>query len=350
MRTEEALRAALEARADLAPDPAVVLATARRRAVRRRRRTTGVGAVVAVALVGAVPVAIGLGTSTRGITGVAGPSSVASPSTGPSSGGSPSASAAPALTGARLPFSFTIAPSFAAGFHILPTGVNADGEMAQVRAVGAAEPQAVLSAFPPGSEDGRPEPPDTGRPVDVNGSAGRVWTGTDVTGIRWDYAPGAKAVIISERPSGLSEDALVAVARGVRFTAPYQVKVPYKLSYLPPATRPYNIVQQSAPGFALASTVQLDSGDGSLTIAVVDGPAAARKNWHPNRTIAGHRAQCTDLTDGRRCVLDFGEFTVDFGDGSLQQTEVERIVAGMTFATWRQPSTWYDVSTALPSS
>jgi hypothetical protein len=346
MRTEEDLRAALAAREDLAPDATEVLSAARR-GVRRGRRvavTLAATAAVAAAVVVAVPLTAAWRTPAGPGPDGAGPATTVSPGT---------ETPAPP-SGRRPPFAFTLQRVTVAGFTVEPVAVGTGTQIAAIRPASGSAPPATLYVYDPDS----PELPGSKaegqlNKVMVNGAP--AWAATDATAstLRWEYLPGAWAVITSEPGPVLSQQTLVALAQGVRYTAAYQVKVPYRLGFVPAGFAPFHVVQRAGE----MSVVQLEErrpdGGRAMDISVLDGPRAAGPErpagWQPTETIAGRPAVCTSLIDGRRCAVDLGEFTVDIGAGELENATVERIVAGMTFATWRDPSTWYDLDRALPA-
>jgi hypothetical protein len=344
MRTEEDLRAALTAREDLAPDPTQVLSAVRRRG----RRATGVtiAATATIAVAASVVVAVPLTAAWRTPAGPEG--------TGPAATVSTSADASPPAppSGRRPPFAFTLQPVTVAGFTIEPMAVNTDVQIATAQpASGSAQPATLYVYDPGGQRDPASKQDGQLSKVVVNGAPAWVSSGATASTLSWEYAPDAWAVITSDPGPVLSQQTLVALAQGVRYTAARQVKMPYRLGFLPAGFVPFNVVQRAGA----VSVVQLETPDGDQTmdITVHDGPRAAGPErpagWQPTGTIAGRPAVCTVLVDGRRCAVDLGEFTVDVGGGALETATVERIVAGMSFATWRDPSTWYDLDRALPS-
>ena len=91
-----------------------------------------------------------------------------------------------------------------------------------------------------------------------------------------------------------------------------------------------------------------------MDITIVEGTPSptlwfdyADWDWKP-ATIAGRSGRCADLIDGRRCEVDFGEFTLSIGSGNLPPDELDQIVAAMHFATVSDPTTWYDITAAIP--
>jgi hypothetical protein len=343
MRTEEELRAALTARADLVPDPLAVMSTARRLAVRRRRRRVAGGAA-AVAVVTALPLALVWGTWAGSGAAVTGSAATTAPAVAATSTFS-----RPVAPATRSPFAFTVTSSVVAGYEIWPTAVSPDLQIAQIQAAGTHRPRATLFVYRPGSTVEAAAVPRT-EPMDttVHQVPARVWVTTEISAIEWAYTPGGRAAIVTESGAAIDATTLTELAEAVTFTAEYPVRVPYRLAYLPPGLRPFNVVQRTANGSPPESVVQLETGRRAIDITIRDGSADARPGWHPTLTMAGHPAQCTKLVDGRRCAVDLGGFTVDIGGGDLRPEEAQRIVAGMTLATWRKPDTWYALDVALP--
>jgi hypothetical protein len=358
MRTEEDLRAAFAAREDLTPDASTVLSAVRRRGPRRRAGDVAVVLAATAAVAAAVIVAVPLTAAWRTPAGPA-PDGT-SPALGASASGAQETAMATAPSGARPPFAFTLSPVTVGGFSIEPIAVGTDVQIATVRAkTGSAEP-ATLYVHDAGSRSHAPDKgTDEAAKVQVNGRAGWVFSTARASTLKWEYAPDAWALITSEPGPVLPRQTLVTLAEGIRFTAAYQVRVPYRLGYLPSGLKPFNVVQRTGDPAGPTSVVKLaDDASGVvggriMDITVLNGRRAAGPRrpagWQPAHTIAGRPALCTDLVDGRRCAVDFGQFTVDIGAAALDTGTVERIVAAMSFATWPDPSTWYGLDTAMPT-
>jgi hypothetical protein len=350
MRTEEDLRVVLATRENRAPDPHLVLAAARQIAVVRRRRQaagTAVAAAVAVGLLLALPGLVRRSAATAGAESTA--SATAHPTAHPTVSDGP-ATATTVATGSRPPFAFTVSRGPADGVEVWPMAVNPGIQLAKVRVPGEPRVQATLYVYQPGSSERAGW--DIGRdpvPVPVNGA--RAWYSTDRTAssaIRWAYTPGGWAVITQTSAPALPEETMIRLAQGVRFTTPYPARLPYRLSYLPAGLKPFHAVQQTDSTAPVRSSVQLSGGGLWMDITVIDGSAQRRPGWQPNTTFAGRPTQCTDPVDGQRCVVDLGAFTVDLGMQPPDRTELAKLVAGMTFADWRAPTSWYEISVALP--
>ena len=376
MRTEDDLRAALAGRERLAPPADRVLAEVRRLARDRRpRRLTGAAAItaaVAVAVIAAVTVPVLLVRSAPPL-GPAPASGAPSPDV---STPSPTAVPVDAYADSRPPLSFTVANTWGPVFEIRPSSVSASRQVAAILRNG--EPVARLTLFRPGlastlTHSGAAQ---SDEPVEVNGVPGRYRIGSDPdrSMLLWEYRPGAVASIVAEgTPLSanvlVQRDVLVDIAGAVRFTAPYPVRVPYRLDFLPADLMVTSVGENPGPagGFS-RSDVQALSVDPdrprAMDITVFDGQPRPNAQWggeYPEwdwvpATIAGRPARCADLVDGRRCEIDYGHlvpstagaFTVSMGVSDLTSDELDRIVAGMHFATVSDPATWYDANTALP--
>jgi hypothetical protein len=190
--------------------------------------------------------------------------------------------------------------------------------------------------------------------VTVAGTTGWFTTSGAATALRWAYRPGGWAVILSGHGGvagpPLPEQTLIRLAEAVRFTVAYPVTLPYRLSHLPADLHPFNVVQ--APGSSPASVLQLSSApersDHTRIVDITVTAGAPAAGWQPSTRIAGRPARCTTFIDGRRCVVDFGTATVDIGQGSLSDSELAGIVAGVHLADVGSPRTWYALATALP--
>jgi hypothetical protein len=343
MRTEEDLRALFAAREDLAPDQHRVLEGTREAvARRRRRRTVGAAAAAAIVVAASVPVAARLWSGPTG-QGTTIPE-VAAPAASTAS----SQPAGPAPNGPRPPFAFTIRPSSTAGFEIQPTAVNPDLQIATIRAAGQTQTRAELYVYRPGTDhragwDLSRDPV----PVQVNGAPAWYSTHDTRSAIRWEHAPGGWAVI-NTSGSAMPQQTLISLAQAVQFTTPYLAKVPYRLSYLPAGFKPFHVAQGTPTARTVVQFQAQGGNAGVMDIAILDGSPSKRPGWRADLTMAGRPAQCTDLVDGYRCAVDFGEFTVDVGSGTVPRAEIAKVVAGMSFAVWRDPATWYDIDTAVP--
>jgi hypothetical protein len=337
MRTEQDLRAALAAREDLAPDPDSVLAGTAEATVHHRRRRT-IGAVAATAAVVAAVVTV--------------PVVLAS---GPSAEPEPRLPAAPPVeppplvpydpaTEPRPDFSFTIYPATVAGYRIEPSSVTPDYQIADIRRPGAAEPSAVLVVYDPDSRSvvgGFFEDPNW------NGDP-ETWPSTPPTH-RWEYIEGAEAEMTIDFGPALDEPTVQAIADGLRFTAPYPARLPYRLDYLPAGMQPRNLAQFTAQPGAFRSVLDLGSDSLLIDITVSEDPIAENPDWDwQPTTVAGYPAHCANLMDGTRCAVEIGSLSVDIGFGRLGEDELARIVTGLHPATWEDPSTWYTLDQALP--
>lgn len=266
-------------------------------------------------------------------------------------GDRPPSAPAPGPVEPPPPFTFTVRPGTFGGVEIQPLSVTLDHQVAVLR--GDDQPAPLeLTVYRPGTDtraggwDLTPDPERTR----VHGSVAwySVWGGLSV--LRWEYTDGGWAALESASEPPLDERSLRELAEQVRFTAPYPVRLPYRLDYLPAALQPFNVGQDTRRAGEFHSTIQLESGGGDrqyvIDITLADGwTANPHWDWQPT-TIAGRPARCADLIDGRRCAVDFGEVTVDIGWEDPE--ELERLVAGLHLAAWHDPDTWYELDTALP--
>lgn len=346
MRTEADLRAALVAREAMSPDPDAVLAGVRETVVRRRRRTAGAVAAAAIAVAAAITLPVLVvrgGSETTGRGGIAAPTDQAT---------SPPQFFRPDASG-RMPFSFTVRPGQFAGFEFTPFAAEADSELWEVIMIGEDGPPASLNVYGPDSGIVFDDAEDVVS-TEVGGAPAWFSAWPDESFLRWEYAPGAFAGIIS-RPAA-AERELRAMAEAVEFGEPFMAKVPYRLDHLPAGMTPINVVQDigdDEPTSVLqmeagCSIFQLESAPVEdcrfMNIAIgEDEPIHADLE---STTIAGHPARCTGLTGSTRCKVELDGLTVDIGGGTVD--ELARIVEGMTLAVWEDPTTWYDLDDALP--
>src|SRR5258706_4529197 len=241
MRTEVDLRTALLAREDLAPDPVSVMAGARRATVRRRRRTglmlTAAAGAATVVVVVALPVVVA-----RGLPGRHG--AVAAPtSTAPAPDPGPTDPAGQVPSDPRPPFSFTIRPGLVAGLEIRPVSLDADIQIAAIRAAGGSQDLAMLFVYRPGATV-RAGWGGAGGPTAVPVNGATAWYSVDgaKSALRWEHVPGGWAVIVDRDGPAMAEATLVGLAQAIRFTEPYPAKVPYRTTYLPAGLTPFHVL------------------------------------------------------------------------------------------------------------
>jgi hypothetical protein len=327
MRTEQDLHTALSRREDLAPDTDAVLAGARVAATgyRRRRAATTAGAAAAAALAVAAVVIL------PGVIGGGTPADPAAPPPADPLVFEPVDPAAP-----RPPYSLTIYPNTIAGFEINPTNVGLGRQIAEIVRVGEAEPAASLYVY------------DVGTSADIGGlSEPSPGPEEPPPGLRWEYVPGGTAEIVNDYGPALDAETMQLLADGLQFTAPYPIRLPYWLEYLPAGWTPLNVIQATAHPGTFRSLIQLDPNAVSIAVGMSGIDEYPDQDWQPT-TIAGRPAQCADLGDGRRCVLDIDGLTVSMGFDPPMEAEVARILDGMHPADWDDPTTWYEIDDALP--
>jgi hypothetical protein len=352
MRTEQDLRRVLAQRDELVPDADAVMTGVRRVAARRRRRRAAgaiIGAASAVVLVATLGGTLSALRSSPRL--VQASPSVTTPAAVPSSPNDvPSAP--------RPPFAFTVAAGTAAGFEFVPQSVSADQQGVLIFTAGDDVPVATLFVYPPGTDrtevwDGGSEPPTRSTPVTVNGAPGFYSANADVSGLSWQYARDSWAFIGGDPSHGpMAQERMVNLAEAVRFVAPYQARVPYRLTYLPTDLVPFNVVQEIRGPGARRSVVQLESRDQNhqrIVDITIDDRFSPFDTPVTHTTIGGYPAVCTQLVDGRRCAVHIKGLVVDLG-GGFTPTERERLVAGMRFAVWTDARTWAEVSAVFPGT
>jgi hypothetical protein len=333
MRTETDLRAALWAREDLAPDLVAVRDGARRVAARRRRhRAFGVAAAGAGLLAVVAAVFVTVGQTSTGTELTARPTATAD-------GTAAVADKSTTDTSVRAAYELTLTAVSVEGYTITPDSTGPDQQQATVRHDGAEA--GYLAVFRPGSGmvSGLLNPR-TSAEVSIHGRPGIFGSTPNSLAVQWEYAPGGSAFLAISEP--IEQADAVRLAEAVRFQAPYQVRVPYRLSYLPAGFTMSNVVQRPD-----LSVVQLDGPNDVPDITVYPGPATTQFDWQPT-TIAGHAAGCVDLIDGHRCAVDLGGYTVDIGGHTMTREVVKQIVAGMTFANFADPTSWFAFTDAYP--
>lgn len=354
MRTEPDLRAALASREALAPDADRVLLAVTQG---RRRRLPAVATIAATAAAMASVVAIVTAPVLLSRSDGQSPSP-----TGPGASAPVGAPAVDEHAADRPALFFSVAAGEVGDYRIRPSMVSDAAQFARIETAG--QLAAVLLLNRPGSDTrivgmfggnahGDPEAaPNT----DIGGtpalfSAERGWSG-----LRWEYAPGATAVLGTAFGSPeLPEETLVEIAAAVTFVEPYPLRLPFRLDVVPADLHPRN----ASVGYeGVHATVQWEGEGRALDIMLLDNPPeladaifSSYRNWDWHETtIAGRAARYADLSDGRRCEVQFGSHVIALGCGALTATELEQLVAGITLADPAAPATWFAVNDAIPGA
>lgn len=344
MRNETDLREALASRKDLAPGPDPVLEGMQGAIDRRRRRTraTMVAATIAVAAAITVPAVLAAG----------GPEAV--DPVDPAVGAQPDAPPPPQIFGppAWEPFTFMVDPGTVAGFALEPAATAPEYQLAELTPVKGDGPTVQLTIYAPGTStrvdwDVTPNPTET----EVGGVPAWFSSRDGVSALRWEYAPGAFAVLTTETGDTApvrAEAAMWKAAAAIEFMPPYPVMVPYRLDYLPDGMAPFSVMQD-LDGDTPQSTLQMAAGDAVMDISIGENWLSENPGWDwQETTIAGHPAQCADIMDGRRCEVELDGLVVGVGGSDLTDDQLAQLIAGMTVATLEDPGTWYDLPDALP--
>jgi hypothetical protein len=355
MRTEPDLRRALASREHLTPDSDAVATAARRIAAQRPRRRR------MVVVSGVVPA-----TSTI-ITFEPGDGSITTDPTIDTGSALPG-STTDAHAGDRPDFFFTVSQGTvsvgSASYEIRPVRTGARSQtFTFVRAGGAQGPQLELTR--PGSANdfvlpaGAPRlDPGTSANASVHGIPALFAANDARSWVRWQYAPGSYALLLSAYGGPvLSKAELLALAGTVRFVAPYPAKVPYRLDFAP-ADIPLENLAVGSNGLLSVAQFIKDSESvprayditiaTSLSDLLAFSPDYESWPWH-STTIAGHSGRCADLVDGRRCDFLLGQGVVSIGTGGLTTAEIGQLLGDLHLAAdLGDQATWFDVDGAIP--
>jgi len=340
MPTEQDLRAALTTRERLAPEAAHVLVGLPARVRRRRARSFATAIAVTVA------VAAAIGT----------PMALSRPHAGPATplvGSTTDPHAAD-----RPPFSLTLTSTIVDGYKIRPDRVTNPPivQEAAIVPVAGGDPPAGLVVYPPGvdlqvsgTSSDSSWPMSTVGPLEssaqVNGAPAVVTSG-DRSGVRWEYAPDAWAILHTIPGNDpLDTQILLDIAAGVRFVDPYPVQVPFRLDYLPAGLSQFSVLLPTDGHGAYVAFDGSISGSITVTDTTPFWPGYADWQWTPT-VIAGLAARCSDTPNV--CELTFGGVRVLIG--GLTASERDQVVAGVHLATLGDPSTWFDVVGAIPGA
>jgi hypothetical protein len=206
----------------------------------------------------------------------------------------------------------------------------------------------------------------SGTPVTINGHHGFVASYQfnlfqPAPAVAWQYADGAWAVVAKAQDGPIDEDGLIAVANGVTSTAPAATTVAFRTTYLPDGFRPTAAgtvdwqLTVMTPG---QSYLELHKGGfayRNLTMPVYDDPVVGKKSM-PMIALTVYPAWSAKYSppagtpkDGAFCVpdslcyraTDDGKYQIEAnGGGTLPDSELLKVVKGITFADPGNPSTW----------
>ncbi|WP_433299846.1 hypothetical protein ACQP2F_01245 [Actinoplanes sp. CA-030573] len=351
-----------EAKADAPPtrvDVDDVVAAGRRR-VRRRNAGWAIGAVAAVAVAIGVPQIV-----TRADPA---PQPVTPHVTTPAP--APSTADGPAVR-------FTFAGYTAGAFRVSdPIDWGLAGETAAIRRAGSDETVGALHVYRAGVEPFRrgEKPPVKTRTAPVHGRPAyfvEPATASHERSLLWEYADGALAMIEPEA-QGMGDAQLRQVAEAFEPGPASPVRIAFTARYV---TGDYTLVGAFAdPSGAVRSAAYLvpadqaearmrepdhglppdQKGQAGKVIAIrVSTPAAGSDPTMSARItcIDGFRRNGELMGGSCGRPLSGGKYVLEVtAGGTTRQSEIRKMLDGVTAADPAQPSTWVEVNTAIPAT
>jgi hypothetical protein len=339
MYTEEDLRATFGALEDEAPDLVGVVTgmAARRKRRTTRRRRAGVLTAVAVVVGTLAGVAFAL----------------------PNHPDSPVVAASQDHDLWQFPFAVDAIP----GHQVSYLSRGGAHQRAWVTADDDPDSPVTLLVFSAGKYD--PAAARAGEPVVVNGKSGFYRADMPcycsgeppVTGLAWEYAPNAWALVQNEGTKPVDRAAALRIADAVRFDRSTPLRVPFRVGYLPGGLRPGTSDTQGSgsmpplrhgvvlgAGVILAGATPQDPG----VYIDIAGP-------HPDLPV-GEPSAISGGPFGPRVMVNLGSFAVQVGSGghdgpNLPMDELLRIARSITSAgDIDDLATWIEAEQAVPVS
>jgi hypothetical protein len=201
-------------------------------------------------------------------------------------------------------------------------------------------------------------------PVTVGGrdAIGRDWTygspvdaakKQTVAALAWQWADNSWATFLpSYGGPGMSRDQVATIAARLTTTAERDLKVPYRLGYLPKGWQAVSVQQIEAKYGMSESVVFLHQGaltdpatrvdavlPGHLVIGVMQKPKPGEKNEHSTKP----GVQCAP--DQQTCSVVHGDYLVTFGGygNVLSESQIRRIAGELDLRNPADPSSWVKV-------
>jgi hypothetical protein len=223
---------------------------------------------------------------------------------------------------------------------------------------------AVLAVYRAGAFD--PKAFTSGSPVTVNGHHGflasyRFGLFAPAPAVAWQYADGAWAVVARAQDGPIDEDQLLDIANGVTSTTPATPTVAFRTTYLPTGFRPTatgTVDWQLTAMMPGQSYLELHKGDfayKNLTMPVYDDPVVGNRPmpmiqltvypaWSGKYTPPAGTPRNSPFCESQSLcyrATDDGKYQLEAnGGGTLPDSELLKIVKGITFADPGNPSTW----------
>lgn len=339
MYTEEDLRASFGALEHEAPDAIDIMAGMESRQRRRtsRRRTAGV-------LTAAATVVVAL----AGVTFVL-----------PTRSDTPETSVVVAAQGSEL-WRFPFAVDDIPGHRVTYRSRGATSQTAWVTAGDDREHPLTIRVFPAGGYD--PTAARTGEPVQVNGKSGfysvdlpcHCSMGTPATGLAWEYAPNAWALVQNEAGSD-DRDVMLRVASAVRFDRTTPLRVPFRVGHIPSGLRPGN---SGSLGSGSMNTLTTGAIGANVVLEPTNpqdrGLSISMNGTRPDLPV-GEPVATNDPPFGPTVVVNLGTFAVQLSSHgpqgpTLPLDELTTIARSITpAADLDDPSTWFDAEQAIPA-
>ncbi|HET9139082.1 hypothetical protein [Actinophytocola sp.] len=353
--TEQDLRDLLVAREQVAVEPDRVHAGIRAGVVQRRQRRTATIAVSAACAV------VALGVSLAYVAGQREPDPGATGETSRVTETAPATSSPAPLT-SRPPLGFTLSDKNIAGLVVQSIEVGSFGQAVTLWTAPGPSAQGTeldLWLFEPGVY----QPNRAGESLQVAGREAYLGTvpfpngnpdgnpkpGPDNPALAWQYADGAWAVLqagYTRQPpfdGSAAREKLLEIAARITPEQPRHARLPYRFGYVPEGARA-SLVAQTMYG---AVTLYLTTGGKRelLIRAAPDRPVIQNKPLSPNTDLNGHPA----IVKPGVITLYLDAFYVQVSGDPAEYSveELTRVAAGMTFATWTDPTTWFNAADVI---
>jgi hypothetical protein len=168
------------------------------------------------------------------------------------------------------------------------------------------------------------------------------------TALAWQYRDGAWATLIPQfYGSQLPRTDAVQIAAGLRINAKkHELKVPYKLGYLPAGWQAVGVTQTPAATDSDMSAVYLHQGPLANPATILDASAPG------TITIGVSKGKTKDpLVEGlncfagrQECWILRGAYVIGIGSWDLPEATVRKIAEGLQFKDFADQSTWIPVN------
>jgi len=165
------------------------------------------------------------------------------------------------------------------------------------------------------------------------------------TALAWQYKPGAWATLVPNYDhEPLTRDDAVQIAAGLVTSAKkQQLKVPYKLGYLPTGWQAIAVSQTPAQFGPPSSVVVLHRGPEANPAMLIDAsaPGTVTIGVSKGKDTKEHVVEGLNCFPGRQqCEIVRGDYLIGVGSWDQSDATVRKIAEGLRFKDLADPSTW----------